>query len=380
MSEVHLASPICDAASTSLAASFTVPTSSKDISALRRAGDLRLQALENWLGEIFGDDRFTVAVASADASFRRYFRVTRGDETLIAMDAPPDKEDMRPYIRIAAMLADVGVNAPRVLFKDLERGFLLNTDLGSRTYLAELADRNKADALYDEAMAALVQMQADGDAHARTLPPYDAATLRRELDLFPEWFCNRHLGLTLSAEESAMLDATFDSLIVTALEQPRVFVHRDYHSRNLMVGDGGRYGANPGILDFQDALYGPITYDLVSLLRDCYIEWPIERVTSWIERYRERAANAGLNVGASSEEFRRWFDMMGVQRHLKVLGIFARLFHRDGKSGYLKDLPLTLKYVRSAIAPYAQMGALARFIEARIVPEFEKRAAETHSS
>jgi aminoglycoside/choline kinase family phosphotransferase len=380
MSEVHLASSICDAPSTSLAASFTVPTSSKDISALRRAGDLRLQALEGWLREIFGDDRFTVAVASADASFRRYFRVTRGDETLIAMDAPPEKEDMRPYIRIAAMLADVGVNAPRVLFQDLERGFLLNTDLGSRTYLAELADRNKADALYDEAMAALVQMQGAGDAHARSLPPYDAATLRRELDLFPEWFCNRHLGLTLSAEESAMLEATFDSLIVTALEQPRVFVHRDYHSRNLMVGDGGRYGANPGILDFQDALYGPITYDLVSLLRDCYIEWPVERVTNWIERYRERAANAGLNVGASSGEFRRWFDWMGVQRHLKVLGIFARLFHRDGKPGYLKDLPLTLKYVRSAIAPYAQMGALARFIEARIVPEFEKRAAEIHSS
>jgi aminoglycoside/choline kinase family phosphotransferase len=377
MSKVHLASPICDAPSTAFAASSIVPTSSNDISALRRAGDLRLQALEKWLGEIFGDHRFTVAVASADASFRRYFRVTRGDETLIAMDAPPDKEDMRPYVRVAAMLADVGVNAPRVLHQDLERGFLLNTDLGTRTYLAELADRSKADALYDDAMAALVQIQAAGDAHARTLPPYDAPTLRRELDLFPQWFCDRHLGLTLSAEETALLAATFDSLIEVALQQPSVFVHRDYHSRNLMVG-GGRYGANPGILDFQDALYGPITYDLVSLLRDCYIEWPAEDVAGWIARYRARAAHAGLNVGANAEEFRRWFDLMGVQRHLKVLGIFARLFHRDGKSGYLKDLPLTLKYVRHAIAPYAEMSALGRFIDERIVPEFEKRMAETH--
>jgi len=353
-------------------ASACVSVPSNDISTLRRAGDARLQRLERWLTDIFGDAEFTVAVASADASFRRYFRVTRGSDTLIAMDAPPDKEDMEPYVRIAAMLVDVGVNAPRVLQRDFEQGFLLNTDLGSRTYLAELADRARAGRLYDDAMSALVMIQAQGDAHARTLPPYDAAVLRREMALFPEWFCGRHLALTLDAEASAMLESTFEVLTAEALRQPRVFVHRDYHSRNLMVGDGARYGANPGILDFQDALYGPITYDLVSLLRDCYIEWPQEQVIAWVAQFREQAAAAGLSVGASLNEFQRWFDFMGVQRHLKVLGIFARLFHRDGKPGYLKDLPLTLAYVRRAIALYPELQPLRRFIDERIVPAFER--------
>jgi aminoglycoside/choline kinase family phosphotransferase len=352
-----------------------VTSSPNDIFTLRRAGDVRLQQLERWLAGIFGDEEFAVAVASADASFRRYFRVTHRGDTLIAMDAPPDKEDMEPYVRIAGMLVDVGVNAPRVLHRDVAQGFLLNTDLGSRTYLAELADHSQADRLYGDAMSALVRIQSRGDRHARTLPPYDAPVLYREMALFPEWFCGRHLGLTLEVHETAMLESMFDVLIAEALEQPRVFVHRDYHSRNLMVGDGARYGANPGILDFQDALYGPITYDLVSLLRDCYIEWPQKRVRAWVAQFRDEAAAAGLVVGGSLDEFQRWFDFMGVQRHLKVLGIFARLFHRDGKPGYLKDLPLTLAYVRGAIALHAELKPLAQFIDERIVPAFERARA-----
>ena len=365
--------------SSSPPASFCVPPSSNDIESLRRAGDARLQQLERWLAGIFGDAAFEIAVASADASFRRYFRVTHRDETLIAMDAPPDKEDMEPYVRIAAMLVDVGVNAPRVLHRDFEQGFLLNTDLGTKTYLAELGNRAHADRLYGDAMTALVQIQARADHHARTLPPYDTAVLRREMALFPEWFCTRHLGLELDRHDMMMIDSMFDVLAAEAARQPQVFVHRDYHSRNLMVGDGARYGANPGILDFQDALYGPITYDLVSLLRDCYIEWPQPRVRAWVAQFRDEAAGAGLKIGGSVDEFQRWFDLMGVQRHLKVLGIFARLFHRDGKPGYLKDLPLTLAYVREAIALHPELHALKAFIDERIVPAFERVSGQLPS-
>ena len=333
--------------------------------------DARLQLLERWLEGLFGDRDFSIAVASADASFRRYFRVTRHGDTSIAMDAPPDKEDMAPYVRVAAMLVDVGVNAPRVLHQDAAQGFLLNTDLGTRTYLNELADASKADALYGDALSALVTIQAKADRHARTLAPYDAAVLQREMALFPEWFVARHLGLTLTPAEEQQLQKTFDVLIAEALRQPRVFVHRDYHSRNLMVGDGQRYGANPGILDFQDALYGPVTYDLVSLLRDLYIAWPVERVHAWVKRFRGEALAAGVAVGGSDDEFLRWFDFMGVQRHLKVLGIFARLWHRDGKSGYLKDLPLTLRYVRDVVDVHPELAPLKRLIDDRIVAKFD---------
>jgi N-acetylmuramate 1-kinase len=326
--------------------------------------------LEQWLENVFGDREFNVTVASADASFRRYFRVERHGETLIAMDAPPDKEDMEPYVRIAAMLVDVGVNAPKVLHQDKTQGFLLNTDLGSRTYLNELANASQVDSLYADAMSALVQIQAKADRHARTLPPYDAAVLQREMALFPEWFCARHLQLTLDDAEAQQLRDTFELLVSEALQQPRVFVHRDYHSRNLMVGDGARYGANPGILDFQDALYGPVTYDLVSLLRDCYVSWPIERVHRWVKQFRDQAGSAGVGVGASDAEFQRWSDFMGVQRHLKVLGIFARLWHRDGKPGYLKDLPLTLRYVRDVVNEYPELHALKQLIDMRLAPAF----------
>ena len=339
------------------------------------ARDLRLEQLENWLAKLFGTRDFQVTTASADASFRRYFRVARDSETWIAMDAPPAKEDMEPYIRIASMLVDVGVNAPRVMERNDQEGFLLNSDLGSQTYLMELDAHGDPDRLYTDAIDALVRIQSRGAGHAARLPPYDDALLQREMALFPEWFCGRHLGLALSANETAALAGVFDVLSATALAQPRVFVHRDYHSRNLMVGDGARHGPNPGILDFQDAVCGPVTYDLVSLLRDCYVAWPVERVRAWALQFRASAQSSGVGVGGSENEFLRWFDLMGVQRHLKAIGIFARLWHRDGKPGYLNDIPRTLSYVRVASGNYRELQFLQAFIDERVAPALEAARA-----
>jgi N-acetylmuramate 1-kinase len=335
------------------------------------ASDPRLEQLRRWVEQLFGSQDFLIAPASADASFRRYFRVTRDGQTWIAMDAPPDKENMEPYIRIADMLVKVGVNAPQVLHTNIDEGFLLNTDLGSRTYLTEIDSGGDVDKLYHDAMDALVQIQANGKTHAAELPPYDQALLRREVQLFPEWFIGRHLQLNLDANESAGLQGVFDALMKESLVQPRVFVHRDYHSRNLMVA-GGRFGTNPGILDFQDAVYGPVTYDLVSLLRDCYVAWPVDRVDEWLSRFREVARAAGVDTGPDQKTFQRWFDFMGVQRHLKAIGIFARLWHRDGKSGYLKDIPRTLNYVRVAAAAYPELSALRALIDTRVMPVLDQ--------
>lgn len=339
------------------------------------ARDLRLEQLERWLAQLFGSRDFQTTTASADASFRRYFRVARDAQTWIAMDAPPGKEDMEPYIRISSMLVDVGVNAPRVLQRNLEEGFLLNSDLGSRTYLMELDAGGDPDRLYGDAIESLVRIQGRGDAHAARLPSYDDPSLRREMGLFPDWFCGRHLGIELAGDAAVALAGIFDALSAAALEQPRVFVHRDYHSRNLMVGDGERHGPNPGILDFQDAVCGPVTYDLVSLLRDCYIAWPSERVSAWIAQFRSSAQRAGVAVGSSEEEFRRWFDLMGVQRHLKAIGIFARLWHRDGKPGYLNDIPRTLQYVRSVSGDYRELQFLQYFIDEQVLPALAKLEA-----
>jgi len=339
--------------------------------------DARLAQLERWLGRLFGDTAFSLAPASADASFRRYFRVSRAGQSWIAMDAPPDKENIEPYIRIANMLVAVGVNAPHILETNLAEGFLLNSDLGHQTYLAQIDAGADADRLYRDAVAALVQMQANGQPHARQLPDYDGALLRREMALFPEWFCGRHLQLTLNEGESAGLQQVAELLVGEALAQPRVFVHRDYHSRNLMVTDGTRLGPNPGILDFQDAVQGPVTYDLVSLLRDCYVAWPVERVQGWLLRFHETARAAGVDVGPDLTVFQRWFDWMGVQRHLKAIGIFARLWHRDGKPGYLKDIPRTLNYVRVVCAAYPQLLPLRQLIETRLLPALERAVAAT---
>jgi hypothetical protein len=326
--------------------------------------DPRLDLLRHWLEHGLGWRGFGLAPASADASFRRYFRVTRSDGTFIAMDAPPDKEDVGPYLKVAGMLTDMGINAPRVLARNATDGFLLLTDLGSITYLAELADCTRAADLYRDAIDALVRMQSAGARHASQLPPYDDKLLRFEISLFPDWLLGRHLGLQLNESERDQLSGAFDRLVAAALEQPRVFVHRDYHSRNLMVCDG----SNPGVLDFQDAVHGPFTYDLVSLLRDCYVEWPQQLVTELALDFRRRATAAGLATGVDDAQFLRWFDLMGVQRHLKASGIFARLWHRDGKSGYLRDVPRTLTYIEQSCARHADLGALGDLVRNRVLP------------
>jgi len=325
---------------------------------------------------VLGRDDFTIAPASADASFRRYFRVRFPDGALsrIVMDAPPDKEDVRPYVNVARMLVEAGINAPLVLEQNPNEGFLLLSDLGSRTYLMDLSVGRNVNALYDDALRALVEMQK-GCVGARQLPPYDSELLEREMQLFPEWFLERHLRLTLSSEELQGLEQVFSALIESALSQPRTFVHRDYHSRNLMITDGGKFGRNPGVLDFQDAVYGPITYDLVSLLRDCYVAWPLDRVQGWVSQYYRSARVAGIDVGASETELHRWFDLMGVQRHLKAIGIFARLWHRDGKRGYLNDIPRTLEYVRVVASNYAPLDPLVRIIETKVLPAVAGAAA-----
>ena len=327
-------------------------------------GDPRLDLLRHWLEHELGWPDCGLAPASADASFRRYFRVTRPDGTCIAMDAPPDKEDVEPYLKVAGMLVDVGVNAPKILARNAADGFLLLTDLGSSTYLAELADRARAADLYHDAIDALIRIQSGGARHAGRLPPYDEKLLRFEMSLFPDWLLGRHLGLQLDDSERGLLSDVFDRLVVAALEQPRVFVHRDYHSRNLMVCAV----SNPGVLDFQDAVHGPLTYDLVSLLRDCYVAWPQQQVVAWALEFRHGASAAGLAVGADEAQFLRWFDLMGVQRHLKASGIFARLWHRDGKAGYLPDVPRTLTYIEQSCARHADLAALGDLVRNRVLP------------
>jgi N-acetylmuramate 1-kinase len=330
------------------------------------ASDSRLSALTEWVVETLGFTDSLIEPASADASFRRYFRVTREADTYIVMDAPPDKEDVAPFIGVARMLAGMGVNVPIVLARDEPRGFLLLSDLGTRQYLDELNAPHAVDRLYADALAALVTMQTADDAAARTLPRYDHVLLQREMQLFPEWFMGRHLGVTLDDEERVMLGRLFDALTAAALEQPAAFVHRDYHSRNLLLNTE----KNPGIIDFQDAVYGPVTYDAVSLLKDCYIAWPTARVRAWLKDYRRQLASAGFALPGDDAHFVRWFDLMGLQRHIKVLGIFARLYYRDGKSGYLKDLPRVLDYVRAAAGEYPETAEFTAFLNTRIDPLF----------
>ena len=331
------------------------------------ASDSRLAALSRWVRDDLGFAGGRIAPASVDASFRRYFRVTRGEDTYIAMDAPPGKETLGPFVSVARMLLQMGLNVPMVLAQDATQGFLLLSDLGTRQYLDELKTAGAAEALYADALDALSTMQTAGDAMAAGLPPYDHAMLMREMDLMPKWFLTEHLALEVSAAELAMLNRLFEALAQSALAQPAAFVHRDYHSRNLLV----TAAHNPGILDFQDAVRGPVTYDLVSLLKDCYVEWPAARVRAWALGYRERLMQRGFALGAAEHEFIRWFDLIGLQRHIKVLGIFARLFYRDGKSQYLLDLPRVLRYTQDAAADHAETAEFARFIATRIEPNFQ---------
>jgi aminoglycoside/choline kinase family phosphotransferase len=327
--------------------------------------DPRLTRLQHWVRHSLGFARATVEPASADASFRRYFRLRDGGRTYVVMDAPPDKEDVGPFVAVAEALAAVGVNVPRILDADREQGFLLLTDLGSRHYLADLNDGGDPDRLYADAATALLAIQTRATAAASRLPPYGVALLDREVQLLPDWFLTKHLRADVGTDVRDCIERTSARLALAALEQPQVFVHRDYHSRNLMVC----VDANPGILDFQDAVRGAITYDLVSLWKDAYVVWPRERVLGWLEDYRVRAAAAGLAV-PDRAEFVRWFDLMGVQRHLKVLGIFARLWYRDGKPGYLRDLPTVLAYVTETIGEYGELAELRRLFDDLVLPRF----------
>lgn len=324
--------------------------------------DDRQQQLSQWLSTALQQADFNLTVASADASFRRYFRVHLasaylGHHTLIAMDAPPPQEDCTPFVKIAKQFLDAGLNVPKVIAQDLTHGFLLLSDLGNDTYLQHL-NNETAQMLYGDATNALIKLQLASKSH--DLPPYDEALLTREMQLFPDWYVGKHLGKTLNAEQQGWLQQTFTALNKNILSQGQVSVHRDYHSRNLMV----THENTPGILDFQDAVHGAITYDLVSLLKDAYIQWDEEQVIDMAVRYWEPAKKAGLPVAHDFSEFYRDFEWMGAQRHIKVLGIFARLYHRDGKDGYLKDMPLVMHYLRKVCERYVELRPMLRLLDA----------------
>ncbi|QWD72228.1 aminoglycoside phosphotransferase family protein [Polynucleobacter sp. UB-Raua-W9] len=324
--------------------------------------DSRLNTLRSWLKALQPSwqlDLHTLTPASADASFRRYFRIESKNPdfgTLIVMDAPPQYEPLDAFIKVDLLLSDAGLNVPKILEKNIVEGFLLLNDLGTKTYLAELTPES-ADHLYQDATHALVQMQLASKPNV--LPSYDEVLLKRELDLFPEWYLKKHLHIQLNAQQQAQLNQSFEFIIENNLTQAKVYVHRDYHSRNLMVAEKN----NPGVIDFQDAVYGPITYDAASLWRDAYIAWPEERVIDWVIKFWEEGRKAGLPMPDDFGQFYRDFEWTGLQRHLKVLGIFARLFHRDGKDGYLKDIPLVLKYAIATANRYIELKPLARILE-----------------
>jgi hypothetical protein len=311
------------------------------------------------------------------------------------MAAPPQHEDCRPFIHIAQLFGAAGVHVPQVLAQDLEQGFLLLTDLGNTTYLQALCggvaaqqrgthrpppcgeNADNARELYAAATDALIAIQLT--SRENELPSYDEALLLREMRLFPEWYIGRHLQATLDDKQSAVLESVFQRIVQNNIAQPRVYVHRDYHSRNLMLTDPslfnpspqageeangkGNFLTSPGILDFQDAVFGPITYDLASLFKDAYIRWEEAEVLDWLIRYWEKARKSGLPVHDDFADFYRDYEWMGVQRHLKVLGIFARLYHRDGKDGYLKDLPLVMDYLRRACERYIDLKPLLRLLD-----------------
>lgn len=324
----------------------------------------RAARLERWIAHQFPGRDFRLAPASADASFRRYFRISFDDATLVAMDAPPPREDCRPFVRIARLMAEAGVHVPRVIAEELEQGFLLLEDLGTRSYIEALKEED-ADSLFGDAIGALLHWQTA--SRPGVLPEYDEALLRREMQLFPDWYLVRHLGLQPGKGQAAALETVFSLLIENALGQPAVFVHRDYMPRNLMVAS-----PNPGVLDFQDAVYGPITYDVVSLFRDAFISWDEERVLDWTVRYWEQARARRLPVRDDFAQFFREFEWMGLQRHLKVLGIFARLYYRDGKTAYLGDTPRFLGYARSVASRYDALKPLLHLLDA-----IEQRSAAT---
>ncbi|ROO24790.1 aminoglycoside phosphotransferase [Salinisphaera orenii MK-B5] len=323
--------------------------------------DARRRALEAWAGEVLGRT-LEWRVASADASFRRYFRGVAADDgepaTIIAMDAPPEREDNAAFVHVAGLMAEAGLNVPRVLAHDAARGFLLLTDLGDRTFL-DVLDEDTADALFGAAIGALIDWQVA--SRPEVLPEYDRATLAAELELFRDWYLARHLRYEPSAVEHADIDAAFSAILDNVCAQPRVFVHRDYMPRNLMVSH-----PLPGILDFQDARHGPITYDVASLFRDAFVSWPEARIDGWVRHYWDAARGRGLPVGDDWEAFRRDLALMGAQRHLKVLGIFARIAHRDGKPRYLADTPRFVDYLMPVVERFEALAPLAPLLARKV--------------
>jgi aminoglycoside/choline kinase family phosphotransferase len=322
--------------------------------------DDRQQQLGAWLNTVLQQSNFSLTIASADASFRRYFRVSMvtpylGFKTLIAMDAPPPQEDCTPFVNIAKLFLDAGLNVPKLIAQDLTHGFLLLSDLGDDTYLSQL-NSESAPKLYLDATNALIKLQIASKENA--LPKYDETLLTREMQLFPDWYVSKHLNVSLTGEQQVILKNTFEVLNKNILSQGQVYVHRDFHSRNLMIAKEN----NPGVLDFQDAVYGAISYDLVSLLKDAYISWEEEQIIDWAVRYWQPAKKAGLPVPDDFSEFYRDFEWMGAQRHIKVLGIFARLSHRDGKDGYLKDMPLVMIYLRKVCERYVELRPMLRLL------------------
>lgn len=327
----------------------------------------RLAELTTWVSRVGAkagvvlQEGWQVLPVSGDASFRRYFRLVNGDQSWILVDAPPEKEALSPFVQIAQQWKAEGINVPEVVYVDFEHGFMLLSDFGDDLYLPAL-QQGRADDLYPQALSELIRIQR---LNAQTLPLYDSALLQREMALFDEWFVQRLLKLTLSSSQRVMLNEVFRFLEADALAQPQVPVHRDYHSRNLMLVAGNR----PGVIDFQDAVLGPITYDLVSLLKDCYIAWPRVRVERWCADYLERAkACEVIDREVDLAQLLRWFDLMGAQRHLKVLGIFSRLNIRDGKTGYMGDIPLVLDYLLSVAVVYPELAPLAVLINDTIKP------------
>ena len=326
--------------------------------------DTRLHALSEWLNQDLKLEVSDLCPASSDASFRRYFRAQVGNDSFIVMDAPPTHEDVIPFVNVSNLLRSAGVQAPKIHAQSVERGFLLLCDFGSRLYLDSL-NVDTADSLYDDAMQSLIRMKRGVDVQSCGLPNYDEARLRSEMDLFGEWFLGGLLDREINFKIRPVIEKSWRVLVKSALDQPKVCVHRDYHSRNLMITDTD----NPGVLDFQDAVIGPITYDLVSLLRDCYITWPKERVEGWVRKYHARLIDEGLVDGFDADQFLRWFDLMGLQRHIKVLGIFSRLYLRDGKASYLKDIPRTLNYVVGSCQRHPEMADFLAFLQDGIVQQ-----------
>lgn len=328
----------------------------------------RTQQLTDWVSKALKVAEFLIEPASSDASFRQYFRISFDGKTFIVMDAPPDKEDSQPFIDVGKLLLNAGLNVPKVLDYSLAHGFLLLSDLGNKQYLQALK-KNSVDQLYSDAFNALHLMRSSISVSKCKLPAYNQELLLNEMELFREWFLTKHLQISLTQSHHTLLDDAFDFLIRSALAQPKICVHRDYHSRNLMVTKTN----NPGILDFQDAVIGPLTYDLVSLLRDCYIDWPREQVEAWVKQYHAGMMSEGIVAYTCDEllsyqQLLIWFDLMGIQRHLKAIGIFSRLNIRDGKPGYLKDIPRTLDYVVDVSQRYTELGKLNDFLLKKVLP------------